>query len=577
VCVPRLYNLSSRLHNRIILQSKINLQPTTAFFPKTQSSKYMISHEVFYRALTHYFPKKLPKKVAVALSGGVDSLCLTFLLKQYRDIYQPDLEIYTITIDHKYREGSYEEAQQIGEIVKKWNINHSIQQLNYDRKVKDITNFEEVARIKRYEKFYEYCSRNDIHSLFVGHNLNDQLETFIQRLQQNSSIFGLIGLKGKGNLPLNDKIEAVHVYRPLLEFEKSEIIRTCREQKVQWFEDSTNQDIGLTRRNFMRYLLSDIIPKGEIQRNDIRHENLKLNNSYPRDQNSLSIISKESLIQTHEEIVSLTNLLLEKSYNLYSLLNSSGMIEFHNENASMTIKIPNFIINKENSLVLSRFLYIVLYSISSVKHYHWSYGKVERQLVPKLIEYVNRGNEKIEKVVVDEDLQTPNLTQCTQLCEEPSSSPIRLTYLNLMFTCIQDKSYMCLDIQRQPMLRDHDVSFEITISSNWSDWKLYDRRYWLRLCSNSSISVKVVPYDHGSHREFLHPLILNKISLLKKMNGVPVLLHDSHIISIPTYNVNIPDVKVEWRLKNNIWLNDLKERFENIRNESTLEGDATIE
>lgn len=151
----------------------------------------------------------------------------------------------------------------------------------------------------------------------------------------------------------------------------------------------------------MRYLLSDIIPKVEGQRNDIRHENLKLNNSYPRGQNSLSIISKESLIQTHEEIVSLTNLLLEKSYNLYFLLTSRDMIEFHNENGSMTIKIPNFIINKENSLVLSRFLYIILYSISSVKHYHWSYGKVERQLVPKLIEYMNRGNAKIEKVVVD--------------------------------------------------------------------------------------------------------------------------------------------------------------------------------
>ena len=522
----------------------------------------MISHEVFYRALTHYFPKKLPKKVAVALSGGVDSLCLTFLLKQYRDIYQPNLEIHTVTIDHKYREGSYEEARQIGEIVNKWNINHSIQQLNYDKNVKDITNFEEVARIKRYEKFYEYCINNKIHSLFVGHNLNDQLETFIQRLQQNSSIFGLVGLKGKGNLPLNDKMESVNIYRPLLEFEKSEIIKTCREQNVQWFEDSTNQDIDLTRRNFMRYLLSDIIPKGEGQRNDIRHESLQLNSSYPRDQDSLSVIFKESLIQTHEEIVSLTNVLLEKSYNLYFLLYSRDMIEFHEENASMTIKIPNFITNEDNTLVLSRFLYVVLYSISSVKHYHWSYGKFERQLVPKLIEYMSSCKENIEKVVINEDLQITDVTQCIQLCKEPSFSPIRLTYLNLMFTCLQDKSYLYLDIQRQPMLRDHKASFDIKLLSNWSDWKLYDRRYWLTFCSNSPISAKVVPYDHGSHRNILHPLILSKISLLKTMNGVPVLLHNSHIISVPTYNVNIPDVKVEWKLKNNIWLNDLKERFE---------------
>lgn len=461
----------------------------------------MITHEAFGRALARTFSGQLPQKVAVALSGGVDSLGLTYLLKQYRDTYQPNLEIHTVTIDHKYRDGSYEEACKIGALVKAWNISHSILQLSYDRNVKDLTNFEEVARTKRYEQFYGYCRSENIGALFVGHNLNDQLETFIQRLQQSSSLFGLVGLKERATLPLNDRMDTIHVYRPLLTFEKSEIIETCTHLNIEWFEDSTNKDIHLTKRNFIRYLQREVI-----------------------EDNDQSIISKENLVQTHEELVSLTDMVLQKVYSLYCLLTSQDMIQMDDRNGRMHLRIPISLINQENTLVLSRFLYIMLYSISSIKHYHWSYGKVERQLVPQLIK---------------------------------QTKPCRLTYLNLMFTCQKDVSFLTLDIQRQPMLRDHDSGYEIKLSDNWSEWKIFDRRFWLRFRSEHITSGQVIPYNHLTHRKLLHPSLGFKTPT-KRMDGIPVLMNNNQIISFPTHNVSIPELTAEYKLKSNIWLTELR-------------------
>ncbi|KAL1883963.1 hypothetical protein Daus18300_000071 [Diaporthe australafricana] len=46
----------------------------------------------------------------------------------------------------------------------------------------------------------------------------------------------------------------IMVYRPLLEFSKDRLIATCEANGITWFEDATNEDPTLTKRNAVRYL-----------------------------------------------------------------------------------------------------------------------------------------------------------------------------------------------------------------------------------------------------------------------------------------------------------------------------------
>jgi tRNA(Ile)-lysidine synthase TilS/MesJ len=54
--------------------------------------------------------------------------------------------------------------------------------------------------------------------------------------------------------PLEFEDGGVMVYRPLLHFSKDQLIATCLENNIPWFEDHTNADRTLTLRNAVRYM-----------------------------------------------------------------------------------------------------------------------------------------------------------------------------------------------------------------------------------------------------------------------------------------------------------------------------------
>jgi len=466
----------------------------------------MICNDGFRKALLSCIgSNRLPSNVAVALSGGVDSICLTYLLSQYRRIHQHDLNIHAITIDHRYRDGSEKEAEAVGNIVTQWGVNHIVSRLCYDKPVSQITNFEEHARLKRYETFNSICHQLNCQSLLVGHTLDDQLETFVHRLQQNSSLLGLIGLKPKTPIPLEYTygLPNVFVYRPLLEYKKSQLVETCTRNHIPWFEDVTNQDHGLTKRNLLRYLMNEHIPKDP----------------------NLQIISKESSLLTFQQVLWFSKRVIELTHDLQALLETQSLITKNESAATLTIKFPRTIIVDENSLVVSRFLFNYIYPISAVKHYHWAYARIEKQLYPKILQFLSSTHSKL-----------------------------RLTYLNLQFDVSKCLNYVSISMSRQPILRHENLDIKYTSTDIWGDWVLFDRRFWLRLKSNSKLVLSIVPYQHRLNKSQLHPRLVNKVS--RKMDFSPALLLNDEIIAFPTFSLSIdPNLLSEWSLKPSIYTN----------------------
>ena len=181
------------------------------------------------------------KVIAVAVSGGADSLALVLQLQK------TGKKIVAITVDHGLRGESAQEAEYVAEIMAKNHIEHHI--LKWEGK-KPETGIEEAARQARYKLMVEFCKSRQIKVLAVGHHLRDQAETFLLRLQRGSGVFGLSCMQPVVNC------EGIKIIRPQLNKTPEQLKTFLTEKKVDWIEDPMNQD-----EDFVRVKIRKFLPK----------------------------------------------------------------------------------------------------------------------------------------------------------------------------------------------------------------------------------------------------------------------------------------------------------------------------
>ena len=183
-------------------------------------------------------------KIAVAVSGGGDSLCLCLLVHQWAQ--QNQKQLVALTVDHQLRAESGSESQQVAQWMQAQGIAHHILTWNGD---KPITRLQERARIKRYELLRQWCQLNNISAILFAQHQDDQIETIVMRLSKGSTEDGLMGMK-----PLVEYPE-VRVIRPFLTVTKKRLTTTLEALKQDWIEDPSNANML-----FERVRLRQIIP-----------------------------------------------------------------------------------------------------------------------------------------------------------------------------------------------------------------------------------------------------------------------------------------------------------------------------
>jgi tRNA(Ile)-lysidine synthase len=171
------------------------------------------------------------KKYVVAVSGGPDSLALVALTKAYSFINRT--KFYYVLVDHNIRKNSNEEAQKVKNLLKKKNIYLKI----FLNKKKITKNIQAEARNIRYDILTNYCKKNNVRVLLTGHNLEDQVETFLIRLSRGSGLKGLSAMK-----PLNKINSQVSLYRPLLDTKKQFLIKISKAIFGMYFKDPSNKN-----------------------------------------------------------------------------------------------------------------------------------------------------------------------------------------------------------------------------------------------------------------------------------------------------------------------------------------------
>jgi hypothetical protein len=93
-----------------------------------------------------------------------------------------------------------------------------------------------------------FCKKNNIPYLFIAHQLEDQIETFLSRLARGSGIDGLCAIKKE------TQRDNILIIRPFLNTPKTEIQKYLSKNAIEWIEDPMNQDPNYERvkwRNFL--------------------------------------------------------------------------------------------------------------------------------------------------------------------------------------------------------------------------------------------------------------------------------------------------------------------------------------
>ena len=184
--------------------------------------------------------------VCVALSGGCDSVTLLSIFSSIAKKY--DINISALHVNHQLNTKSDDWESFCRHTSKTLNVNFIAKKVKVD--VGDGLGIEAAARQARYKIFSEQSCQ----SIFLGHHIDDQIETFFLQLLRGA------GARGLSSMPISRMPwgkNGPKIIRPWLQIKRELILDYARQNKITWVEDDSNHDESLDRN----YLRRQILPK----------------------------------------------------------------------------------------------------------------------------------------------------------------------------------------------------------------------------------------------------------------------------------------------------------------------------
>lgn len=170
------------------------------------------------------------RHIAVAVSGGSDSMALLRLVEQWS---HPHIKISVLTVDHGLRPEAAAEAIKVAEWCALLGIEHHT--LHWEG-TKPKTGLQAKARAARYDLMSAWCKANGVTYLLTGHTMDDQAETVLMRQQRTDTAESLAGIWE------TSVWDGVKVFRPLLRQRGADLRAYLVSFGQPWIEDPSNSD-----------------------------------------------------------------------------------------------------------------------------------------------------------------------------------------------------------------------------------------------------------------------------------------------------------------------------------------------
>lgn len=179
--------------------------------------------------------------LALAVSGGGDSLCLAWLASRWRR------NLLAFVVDHGLRAESAAEAALTIERLRAMGVPAQLLTL------KDLQygpGIAQRARAARYAALRAACRARGCLDLLLGHQADDQAETVCMRQAAGSGPDGLAGMGWISLLP------DLRLVRPLLGVSRLALRNTLQAAGLEWVDDPSNEDRRAERVR-VRHQLAD--------------------------------------------------------------------------------------------------------------------------------------------------------------------------------------------------------------------------------------------------------------------------------------------------------------------------------
>ena len=182
-----------------------------------------------------------PGRYVVAVSGGLDSVCLLDLLAT-----RPGYELIVAHFDHGMRQGSKDDLKFVGHLATQYGLPFVSSRVELGASASEAN-----ARTMRYRFLHQTREQAAAVAILTAHHQDDRLETLVINLIRGT------GRHGVSSIGISKDIK-----RPLLNVSRKELEAYATAHSLAWREDPTNNSDQYLR-NYIRHHILPKIPDSD--------------------------------------------------------------------------------------------------------------------------------------------------------------------------------------------------------------------------------------------------------------------------------------------------------------------------
>lgn len=204
-------------------------------------------NDPIFESIRDFLDKNRKGPLLLGYSGGYDSKALLYLLYRYKEIYGLDLLV--AHVDHKWRESSTKEAEELKEEVEGLKLPFYLKTLDGDLSK---PNIEAYCRDLRLNFFKELVDKYSCEALILAHHRDDLSETVLKRVLEGADLPFLKGMEKCSDY------NGMKIWRPLLDFSKTEIKSWLDKGNLKAIDDETNRDCKYLRSRIREKIIPSL-------------------------------------------------------------------------------------------------------------------------------------------------------------------------------------------------------------------------------------------------------------------------------------------------------------------------------
>ncbi|MDR2395974.1 MAG: tRNA lysidine(34) synthetase TilS [Endomicrobium sp.] len=207
----------------------------------------MKAWELFYKNVTHNRFVCARNRIVLAVSGGMDSMCMLHMFWRLKK--KINIDLLSVNFNHNLRKESKKEALIVKNFSEKLNIDCILESIDVEGYSKsNNVSIETAGRDLRYASLHKIAEKYNFNKISTAHNANDNAETVLMWLLRGSGNFS--GIPQERGLSKN-----VVIIRPLLPIKRDFIEHYVKKHQLPFCTDSSNFTDIYTRNKIRHSLI----------------------------------------------------------------------------------------------------------------------------------------------------------------------------------------------------------------------------------------------------------------------------------------------------------------------------------